>query len=228
MAPSPPARRRRADARQSWTSSWARRTRCARCSRGRSPRCRPCAAPNVTILFYEASTRTRVRFEVAAKNLSARRRQHRGRRRRRCPRARVARGHGPDGRGARRRHARDAPLRLGRPVPRRGRVRRLGAQRRRRLARTPVAGAARPVHAALAAAGRLARGAQGRDPRRRAPLARRAVQHLDAHRDGRRPLAVRPVDAPARVRGVGRAWRGRTPVHRRPRTSTPRCATPTS
>ena len=34
---------------------------------------------SVTILFYEASTRTRVSFEVAAKNLSARRRQHRRR-----------------------------------------------------------------------------------------------------------------------------------------------------
>ena len=55
------------------TSTWscAPPTRCARSSPGRSPRSRRCAAGNVTILFYEASTRTRVSFEVAAKNLSA-------------------------------------------------------------------------------------------------------------------------------------------------------------
>ena len=64
----------------------------------------------VTILFYEASTRTRVSFEVAAKNLSA-------------DvvniaaavvvgvEGRVAGRHGPDGRGARRAHARDPPQR---------------------------------------------------------------------------------------------------------------------
>ena len=44
---------------------------CARSSPGRSPRSRRSAGRNVTILFYEASTRTRVSFEVAAKNLSA-------------------------------------------------------------------------------------------------------------------------------------------------------------
>ena len=36
-----------------------------------------------------------------------------------------------------------------------------------------------------------------------APLARRALQHLVPDRDGRRPLAVRPVHAAARVRGLG-------------------------
>ena len=51
----------------------------------------------------------------------------------------------------------------------------------------------------------------GRPP----PLAGRPLEHLDADRGRRRPVAVRPGDAAARVRGVGGAWRGgRAPVPR--------------
>ena len=52
-------------------------------------------------------------------------------------------------------------------------------------------------------------GAQGRDPRRRAPLPGGALQHLDPDGDGRGPVAVRPVHAAARVRGLGGARGGR-------------------
>ena len=143
-----------------------------------------------------------VSFEVAAKNLS-------------CDvvniaassssvvQGRVAGRHGPDDRGAGRRHAGDAPPGVRGAVPRGRGVRRVGAQRRRRLARAPEPGAAGPVHAPVAAARRLARGPQGRDPGRRPPLAGRAVQHLDADRDGRRRVALRTRDAAPRVRRAG-------------------------
>ena len=66
---------------------------------------------NVTILFYEASTRTRVSFEVAAKNLSAdvvniAAATLVG------VEGRVARRHGPDGRGARRRRCSSCATRV--------------------------------------------------------------------------------------------------------------------
>ena len=51
-------------------------------------------------------------------------------------------------------------------------------------------------------------GPQGRDPGRRPPLAGGPLEHLDADRGRRRPVAVRAGDAPARVRGVGAARRG--------------------
>ena len=102
---------------------------------------------SVTILFYEASTRTRVSFEVAAKNLSADVVNIA------AAASSVAKGESLvdtvrtlEALGAQMlvmRHAR-----VGRAVPRGRGVRRLGAQRRRRLARPPDAGAARPVHAA--------------------------------------------------------------------------------
>ena len=104
----------------------------------------------VTILFYEASTRTRVSFEVAAKNLSADVVNIAAA----CivgVEGRVAGRHRPDGRGARGAHARHAPLGLRRAVPRRRGVRRVRAQRWRRLARPPDPGAAGPVHDARAA-----------------------------------------------------------------------------
>ena len=104
---------------------------------------------NVTILFYEASTRTRVSFEVAAKNLSrdvvniAASASSVSKGESLVDTVRTVEALGADMLVMR--HAR-----LGRAVPRGGGVRRLGAQRRRRLARPPVAGAAGPVHAALA------------------------------------------------------------------------------
>ena len=162
----------------------------------------------VTILFYEASTRTRVSFEVAAKNLSAdvvniAAATLVG------VEGRVAGRHGADGRGARRADARHAP--------RASRARR--TSRPRSSAGSVLNGGdgwhAHPTQALLdlytmreRLPGGLAGGPQGRDPRRRPPLARRALEHLDADRGRRRPVAVRPGDAAARVRGVGRPGRG--------------------
>ncbi len=115
---------------------------------------------------------------------------------------RVAGRHGADGRGARRPDAGDAPCRSGAPY----------------LAAEVFGGSvlnggdgwhAHPTQALLdlytlrSRLRAVGRRAEGRDPRRRAALARRALEHLDAHRRRRRPLAVRPTDAPAWVRGVG-------------------------
>ena len=186
------------------TSSCARPTRCARSSPGRSPRSRPCAAGR-------------------SRSCSTRHRPGRGSRSRSPPRtcrrtsstsprrrSSVSKGESlvdtvrtVEALGAQMLVMRHSVSR--RAVPRGRGVRRVRAQRRRRLARPPDPGAARPVHDARAAARRVAGRAQGRDPRRRAPLAGRALQHLDADRGRRRPVAVRPADAPARVRGVGRA-----------------------
>ena len=165
----------------------------------------------VTILFYEASTRTRVSFEVAAKNLSA-------------DVVNIAAASSSVSKGeslvdtVRTVEALGAHMLVmrhsvsGAPYLAAEIVRRVRAQRRRRLARPPDPGAARPVHDARAAARRLAGRAQGRDPRRPAPLARGALQHLDADRGRRRPVAVRPGDARPRVRGVGRPGRGGRPA----------------
>ena len=105
-------------------------------------------------------------------------------------------------------------------------------QRRRRLARPSDPGAARPVHAPRSgcSGGPDLRGPEGRDPRRRAPFACRALEHLGADRSRRRPVAVRPGHAAARVRGVGRGA-ARAPAAAGSRdvaTSMPRCAMPTS
>ena len=151
LAPPPPARRRRAVRAPSSTWSCARPTRCARSWPGRSPRSRRCAAAQVTILFYEASTRTRVSFEVAAKNLSADVVNIA------AASSSVSKGESlvdtvrtVEALGAQMLVMRHSVVR--RAVPRRRGLRRLGAQRRRRLARPPDPGAARPVHDARAAA----------------------------------------------------------------------------
>ena len=162
---------------------------------------------NVTILFYEASTRTRVSFEVAAKNLSA-------------DVVNIA--------------ASTSSVTKGESLVDTVRtVEALGAQML--VIRHPVSGApylaaeifggsvlnggdgwhAHPTQALLdlytmrsRLAGRVGRRAQGRDPGRRAPLAGRPLQHLVADRGRRGPVAVRAADAAARLRGVGRAGRG--------------------
>ena len=141
---------------------------------------------NVTILFYEASTRTRVSFEVAAKNLSA-------------DVVNIA--------------ASTSSVTKGESLVDTVRtVEALGAQMlvmRHSVSGAPYLAAevfggsvlnggdgwhAHPTQALLdlytmrrAAARRGSRRrAEGRDPRRRAPLAGRALQHLDADR-GRAP-----------------------------------------
>ena len=164
---------------------------------------------NVTILFYEASTRTRVSFEVAAKNLSA-------------DVVNIAAATSSVAKG-------ESLVDTVRTVEA------LGAQMlvmRHSVSGAPYLAAetfaGRSSTAATAGTptrprrcstctrcgpgfdGRLARGPQGRDPRRRAPLAGRALEHLDADRGRRRRLAVRPGDAPARVRGVGGSAAPRT------------------
>ena len=119
----------------------------------RRPRSDALRGVGVTNLFYEASTRTRVSFEVAAKHLSA-------------DVVNVSAGGSSiekgeslldtmrtlEALGARVlviRHAR-----VGRAVPRRAGVPRQRHQRRRRSARPPDAGAAGPVHAPSPPAGR--------------------------------------------------------------------------
>ena len=109
---------------------------------------RPSAAPAVTILFYEASTRTRVIVRGRGQEPVGRRRQHRrlvvvG------VEGRVARGHGAHDRGAGRGHARHAPLGVsGAPYLAAevfgGSVLNGGDGWHAH----PIAGAARPVHAA--------------------------------------------------------------------------------
>ena len=168
---------------------------------------------NVTILFYEASTRTRVSFEVAAKNLSA-------------DVVNIAASASSVSKG-------ESLVDTVRTVEALGAhmlVMRHSVSGAPYLAAEVFGGSvlnggdgwhAHPTQALLdlytmraRLPGRLARGAQGRDPRRRAPLARGALEHLDADGGGRRPVAVRPGDAAARVRGVGRARRrGRPAVH---------------
>ena len=109
----------------------------------------------VTILFYEASTRTRVSFEVAAKNLSA-------------DVVNIAAASSSVSKGeslvdtVRTVEALGAQMLVmrhsvsGAPYLAAEIVRRLRAQRRRRLARPPDPGPARPVHDARAAARRVA------------------------------------------------------------------------
>ena len=147
---------------------------------GERPRSTALRGVGVTNLFYEASTRTRVSFEVAAKQLSAdvvnvvreRLVDREGR---------IAARHDAHARGPRRAGARHPPRDLGGAVPRRARVPRLGRQRRRRPACPSDPGAPRPRDAPPPRARRVAARAQGRDPRRRPPLAGRAQQPVDAH-----------------------------------------------
>ena len=108
-------------------------------------------------LFYEASTRTSSSFELAAKRLSAdlvtiKSSGLRGRQ------GRVAQGHRPDPLRLRPRGDRDPLARTPGAAGAGGALdARLGDQRRRRQARAPHPGAARPLHAQ--APRRLARGA---------------------------------------------------------------------
>ena len=158
----------------------------------------------VTILFYEASTRTRVSFEVAAKNLSA-------------DVVNIAASSSSVSKG-------ESLVDTVRTVEALGAdmlVMRHSVSGAPYLAAEVFGGSvlnggdgwhAHPSQALLdlytlrePAPGRVARGTQGRDPRRRDALPGGAVEHLDADRDGRGPVAVRPVDAPARVRGLGGA-----------------------
>ena len=176
-------------------------------------------------LFYEASTRTRSSFELAAKSLS--RRRHQLRRVRLVRRqGRVAQGHraddvrlppGPD----RHPHAARRRRRAGRRLDDRER-----RQRGRRQARAPDAGAAGRLHAARAA----------RQPRRPEHLDRRRRPHsrvarssiLAFHEDGREGHRLRPADAdPARDGALVRRRATTSTASRRPTSST-RCACRTS
>ena len=168
----------------------------------------------VTILFYEASTRTRVSFEVAAKNLSA-------------DVVNIAAASSSVSKG-------ESLVDTVRTVEA------LGAQML--VMRHSVSGA--PYLAAEIFGGSVLNGGDGwhahptqalldlytmreRLPGgslagrkvvilgRPPPLARGPLQHLDADRGRRRPVAVRPGDPPARVRGVGGPGRrGRAPLPR--------------
>ena len=176
---------------------------------------------SVTILFYEASTRTRVSFEVAAKNLSAdvvniaagdvvR------------DEGRVARRHDPDGRGARRARCSSCVTarRARRTSPRSTSA---GASSTAATAGTPT----RPRRSwTCTRCGRHLRRparAEGRDPRRRPPLAGGPLAT-----SGRLPRPVRTSGCAARRRSCAASRRGRRagrracragprPVHRHAR-----------
>ena len=92
----------------------------------------------IVTAFYEASTRTRISFEVAAKilgadavNMTASASS--------VTKGESLLGHHPHTPGDRRRHGGDAPSAERRALGRRGPRRRLDRQRRRRLARPPQA-----------------------------------------------------------------------------------------
>ena len=151
-------------------------------------------------LFYEASTRTRSSFELAAKSLSADVINFA------AGGSSVEKGESlkdtvqtlsrlparPD------RHPHAARRR--RPA-RRAVDDRRGRQRRRRQARAPDPGAAGRLHAARAA--RRHRRPQHLDRRRRHAQPRRALEHPRVPEDGREGHALRPADAdPARHRGA--------------------------
>ena len=177
-------------------------------------------------LFYEASTRTSSSFELAAKRLSADLVNVKS------SGSAVDKGeslkdtvqtlsaYDPAAIVIRSPHAGAAAL-----VARW--TRRVGDQRRRRQARAPHPGAARPLHAARRVG--LARGAEGLDRRRRAPQPRRALEHPRLRAHGLRGHGLRAADAdPARDRGArlpGRATRSTSSA--RPTSST-RCACSTS
>ena len=170
--------------------------------------------PSVTILFYEASTRTRVSFEVAAKNLSA-------------DVVNIAAASSSVTKG-------ESLVDTIRTVEALGAdmiVMRHATSGAPYLAAEHFGGSilnggdgwhAHPTQALLdlytmrehLSGGRPAR-PQGRDPRRRAPLAGRPLERLVADRGGRRPLAVRSDDPPARVRARGRRAGADAPGHGR-------------
>ena len=153
-------------------------------------------------LFFEASTRTRISFEFAEKRLSADT-VYGGVVGVERVEGRDARRYRAQSRGDADRHGRDPPRRVGGRAVSRGSHREQRDQRRRRHARASDAGAARHAHAARSL--RIARGAPRLHRRRRAPLARRALEHLGAQEDGRRGRGVRAeVAAPARDRGLRR------------------------
>ncbi len=156
-------------------------------------------------LFYEASTRTRSSFELAAKRLSADVVNFAAKRIERREGG-VAEGHGA--------HPERAQARRDRAAHALGRRRRAGIemvqrgdrQRGRRQARAPDAGVARRLHAAPAP-GRDRRRVN-LDRRRRRPLAGRALEHHRLSADGREGDARRSAHADsaghrgARVRGA--------------------------
>ena len=178
---------------------------------------------NVTILFYEASTRTRVSFEVAAKNLSAdvvniaaaTSSVTKGESLVDTVRTVEALGaqmlvmrHGVSGapylaaevfggsvlNGGDGWHAHPTQALLDLYTMRRGCAeRRAGRGLRRRGSES----------------GAWGRGSEDRDPWGCPPFAGRPFQHLVADRGGRRPLAVWAIHAAARLRGLGRARCGR-------------------
>ena len=168
---------------------------------------------NVTILFYEASTRTRVSFEVAAKNLSA-------------DVVNVAASTSSVSKG----ESLVDTVRTLEALGAQMLVMRHSASGAPYLAAEVFGGSvlnggdgwhAHPTQALLdlytlrgSPPRWLGRRAEDRDPRRRAAFAGGAVEHLVVDRRRRRPLAVRPGDAAARVRGVGgTGCRGGPTVH---------------
>ncbi len=177
-------------------------------------------------LFYEASTRTRSSFELAAKRLSADVVNFA------ASGSSVEKGeslkdtvltlsaHKPDAIVLRTPWAGASEL-VSKLVQRGDR------QRRRRQARAPHTGAARRLHPA--APPRQHRGQLDLDRRRRGPLARGPLEHAGLPADGRQgharraPDADPPRDRGARLRGPLRAGRARTP----PTSYTP-CACRTS
>ena len=170
-------------------------------------------------LFYEASTRTRSSFELAAKTLSAEvinfvssgSSVEKGESLKDTVQTLCA--YRPDLIVIRTPHVGAAAA--GRPLDRRR-----GRQRRRRQARAPHAGAARRLHAARAA--RLARRREHLDRRRRPALPRRALEHPRLHQARRAGHRLRPADAdPARDGGA--RLRGR--LHARPASARPTSST---
>ncbi len=152
-------------------------------------------------LFYEASTRTSSSFELAAKRLSA------------DLVSVKAQGSSVDKGESLKDTVQTLsaydPAAIVFRSPPGGRRRpggaldaRLGDQRRRRQARAPDPGAARPLHAAAPRG--PAGGPQRLDRRRRAAQPRRAVEHPRLRADGLPGHGLRPADAdPARRRGAG-------------------------
>ena len=185
---------------------------------------------SVTILFYEASTRTRVSLRGRGEEPLRRRREHHGQRLVGVE-GRVAGRHRAHGRGARGAHARHAPRDVsGAPYLAARALLRQRPERRRRLARAPLAGAARSLHDAPA-------------PRRASLRGRKVVivgdvLHSRVARSNIWSLTAAGADlwlcGPATLLRGFEAWAaadaaGRTEAggFQSPPTSTPPCATPT-
>ena len=169
----------------------------------------------VVNLFFEASTRTRLSFELAEKRLSADtlgittaglERDER----------RDAGGHRPDARGHAPGHDRDSPRLVGRAPSAGAHLPREHHQRRRRHARASDAGAARRLDDARAQG--PAGGTAGRHRRRPAAQPRPAIERAAADEDGRARPRVRPADAAAARPRPARAFA------RRPRSTPPSTA----